>query len=128
MHIALIGGSYMYWHYVLAWKSIWAIWKNIAWFLTHFFSLRLLTRTFFTPWKRMQEERKRGFSAADFFSSILVNTILRLVGMAARAAVLLVGLVALIVHAVIGIVVFAAWLFVPFVLLAGFIKGVLMIF
>lgn len=122
MQILSLISHYVFWHYSQALADIFAIWKNFAWFLYHFFSIPLLFKTFFLPWKHLNEGYHKGFNIGVFFSSLVVNTLMRFVGMIARAVTITAGVVSLSLHTLAGAVVVVLWLFLPLavVLLAVF--------
>lgn len=108
--------EYFVWHYGRALRQGFIIWKNIFWFLTHFFSLSLLLKTLFQPWKRMREYRGQGFDIGRFFETLAVNTITRLVGFAMRTAVIFIGLASLIAETVTATAALIIWLLSPFLI------------
>ncbi len=97
------------------------IWSNAIWFLWHFFSIPLLARTFFTPFQRIQDAPVKGFDPEAFFESIIVNILMRVVGMFVRICVLVVGFSLLLVSIIFGSLFFIAWLAAP--LLSVFMFG-----
>lgn len=99
---------YIIWHYTGALKDFWRFFFTILWFLYHFFSLPILVRTFFAPWRRLKEHT-RGHPLEDF----IANTALRLVGIVMRSATIVAGVVALILAVVLLIAAFFVWLSLP---------------
>lgn len=61
----------------------------------------------------MSEHYEGGFDLANFFSSFVVNSIMRIVGFATRSLVLLIGLFAYILTSLFFLGVFAIWLLAP---------------
>ncbi|MDZ7726431.1 MAG: hypothetical protein U5L75_02525 [Candidatus Campbellbacteria bacterium] len=114
--------QYVSWHYSRGVHDIVVLWSNFIWFLSHFFSIPLLASTLFSPWKRLHEEPKDGFDLEDFFSAILVNIMMRLVGFFMRLTMIAVGL-AVLALALLGLIIdLAFWLLWPAVI------GVLLFF
>lgn len=105
---------YLVWHYTQALHDLFSLIADGFRFIIHFFSIRLLTRTFFAPWRRLHEEAPKGIAhVADFLAAKTVNTIMRCVGILVRASVLLMGLATLASFLCLSIVLFFCWLFLP---------------
>jgi hypothetical protein len=117
--------NYIVWHYTKAFHNVWGIWANFLWFVYHFFSLPILARTFFDPWQRMGEEYKKGFDPKEFFSTLVVNTLMRIVGVFMRFFVMVIGLVSLGAVFFLGIVSFVVWAALPVLILFFLAKGAL---
>lgn len=119
-----IAYQYFVWHYSRAFVDLARVWMNIFLFLNDFFSIGLLLRTLFSPWQRMQEQRKKGVDIENFLAVLLVNTIMRLVGFFVRSAVIVVGVAVIACWCVLGIAGLFAWIFVPAGLILLFSVGV----
>jgi hypothetical protein len=118
--------DYAKWHYKDSLKAFWGNVSNFLGFLVHFFSIALLFRTIFTPWRRMSESYTSGFDPGNFFSTLLVNGILRILGFIIRAFVLVVGLFLIVLFSVVSAFLFILWFAAPlvgvFLLSAGLLK------
>ena len=84
--------EYLTWQYSEGIREYMRAWQNIHWFLWRVFSVTLLLRTFFAPFRRTGEFYGRGFDPAVMAQTFLVNLITRLVGMMARSMLLIVAL------------------------------------
>lgn len=62
-------------------KQGFIIWKNLLWFFAQFFSLVLLSKTLFQPFKRLRDE------------SFIVNVIMRVAGFLLRSFVIILGII-----------------------------------
>lgn len=106
--------KYFCWHYTLAFIDIFFIWRNITVFIYHFFSIPVLMRTFFAPWKRIYADREtRGFDLADLVATFFINFIMRVFGSIMRSAVIVVGMFTLSIVIIAGLVFFLLWILVP---------------
>ena len=114
---------YFRWHYGRAFSDIVRIWTNFIWFIWNFFSIGLLLRTFFSPFKRMDEERKKGLYVQNIIDTVIVNTLMRIVGALFRMVVIFFGLIALVAVLVGGVLFFAVWLVFPALLVVALIAG-----
>ncbi len=105
--------DYLSWHYTRAFRDIGSVWLNFMWFILHFFSIPLLLRTLFSPWRRVSAGHKKG-DLEDYAQAIAFNLMSRLVGFLVRIVLVVVGLIALTLL-ILGFVVFLiAWSFLPF--------------
>ena len=120
--------NYILWHYSRSFVDLSRIWMNFLWFFYHFFSIPDLFRTWFLPWKRLQEPYKKGLDVGAFFSTLIVNILMRIVGFFARTVILLFGVLFITMTALLGAAVFLAWLLLPVVSIASFLGGLFLLF
>ncbi|OGG65459.1 hypothetical protein A3I99_04485 [Candidatus Kaiserbacteria bacterium RIFCSPLOWO2_02_FULL_45_11b] len=119
---------YLLWHYTKAFGEIAHISKNFFWFTIHFFSLPQLIRSFFSPWKRMTEERGDTFNFEDLAGFVIINILSRLVGMMLRTSIIILGFIALLVVLICTIVTYVFWVMAPAALLVCLILGITLLF
>lgn len=93
------------------------------WFLYHFFSISILTKTFFSKFERLGEGYKKGIYLQHNISTFLINTMMRFVGMGVRFVVITVGLISLLCMAVLGFVALVVWLLFPLLLFFSVATG-----
>lgn len=108
---------YLRWHYSTALVDMFRIDRNIFWFLWHFFSVPDTLRTFFSPWQRMGERYKKGLDIESFASTLITNTIMRVVGILMRTILLFSALIFFIISSIVIAITFFIWFFLPFILL-----------
>ncbi len=125
--IALIQ-SYFFWHYTHALQELLQNIKNFLKFLYHFFSIGILFKTFFAPWRSLGEPYPRGFKPVESISILLNNLSLRMIGIALRTTVILIGLLALFLSAVVSVAFFIIWLIAPALILFMLSAGGRLIF
>lgn len=118
---------YLIWHYSRAYFEFFRIWMNLLWFVFHFFSIKQLAFTLFSPWKRITEERTKAWDFEEFAGAILINLISRIIGAIVRTMVLITGLISVVLLLVGGVLVYIIWLLAPVVLLTLIIMGVIYI-
>jgi hypothetical protein len=116
--------DYFRWHYGRAFGELFHVWLNFLWFIIHFFSMPQLGRSLFSPWKRMTEERKTGFSFEGLAAYVIVNLLSRLVGFLMRGSVILAGMIVLMVTIFGGLITFLFWLAAPIVIVVFLGLGV----
>lgn len=121
--------NYIIWHYTQAVADLWHLAGNFIWFLYHFFSMRLLTRTLFSKWRRLGESSpQQGFHPGKWLGALFVNFIMRIVGFGARFSLLLMGTLAIVTAIAGAALAFVVWFFIPVILIGIFILGSELIF
>lgn len=129
MSILRLIGNYFLWHYGYAFIGMFRIWSNFFWFFYHFFSIPVLIRTLFSPWKKMREERESaGFSIQGIFSILVVNTIMRIIGFLFRVVLIAIGIISIIFVFFAGVIVFIVWILAPVLMLLSFVSGIIFLF
>ncbi len=117
---------YLLWHYTTAWADLARLYSNFAWFLFHFFSIPILLRTLLSPWKRLHESRKGGEGGA--LGAFLLNSITRIVGAVIRLITIAAGVFSLALLTVFFVAFLFAWLFMPLIIFALALSGVVGLF
>jgi len=117
MHFLYLISSYTKWHYTEGFKDLSRNWKSFILFILHFFSLGFLFRTWLAPFGRLNEEYKKGFNAEVFFETLVVNTLMRIVGFVLRTIVIAACLLVLFLAIVFAPVALVLWVFMPFIIL-----------
>jgi hypothetical protein len=112
---------YVKWHYSQGLREIFQVVGNFLWFVSHFFSFKLLAKTLFTPWKRMGEIYNGGFDLGAFASTFVVNSLMRVVGFATRSVVLIVGFASYLFVLVFSFFILLIWVLAPVVLIGSLI-------
>lgn len=115
---------YAKWHYTEGFQDLSRNWKSFIFFVLHFFSIGFLFKTWFAPFSRLNEEYKKGFNPEDFFETLAVNTLMRLVGFILRTIIIAAGLSVLLLVALIGPLALVLWALSPIIFLVLFILGV----
>lgn len=122
--------SFHYWrfHYSHALLAGLSLWKNMVWFVFNFFSVSLLVRTLFEPWRRLAEDYAPGFNLSNWATAFLVNIIMRVVGVILRLAMIVAGLVATGGVVLVGFVSIVIWILLPAILALLLLTGLYLIF
>ena len=112
--------EYTRWHYSSALLSYVRVLKNFWWFTVAYFSMPLLFKTLFVPYKRMTETSDR--TICSWLEARVINTLSRFVGLCVRIILLSTGFVALCLLTIGGIVGYSLWIMAPFLtaILAAF--------
>lgn len=110
--------KYVTWHYTRGLRDCSVLTIGFLRGIAHFFSLITLLKTLFVPWRKLTETYRGGFDPESFFSSLVVNTLMRLVGFFVRSIVIVIGVIALIAAFFVGVALILLWLALPFIVLA----------
>ena len=116
--------AYVKWHYGRGLKELFKVAGNFLWFVTNFFSFKLLLKTLFAPWKRLGEHYEGGLDLSALASTLIINGIMRTVGFITKTVVLLVGLVSYILVLIFSIFIFIIWVLAPVILLGSLILSI----
>jgi len=127
MNFLLIIPYYLSWHYSQGLLDYFRIWKNLIWFLWNFFSIKILIRTFFTPFERLQEKYTGGLDMESLAASIIVTTLMRVVGMLARTVIIIFGLITLTTFTLAGFIGIFIWLLLPMIILGLIVVSIIAI-
>lgn len=106
----LVAAFFKWWYgagWKLAWQSVGKRLQSIA----HVFSVRLLVRTLFSPWRRVVAERSRGFDGA--MHAAIDNAVGRFIGFSVRCIVLITAGITMVAIGLVGGVVLVAWPLMP---------------
>ena len=123
MRFSLIFLNYVAWHYSEGIANAFTNLKNLVSFVYDFFSINNLARTLFAPWRKLGEPYPNRFDLPAFFTALIINTLMRIVGFLIRASVLITGLILFTLSLVLAILAFALWLLLPLVLFVLLVYG-----
>jgi hypothetical protein len=115
---------YLTWHYSRAFLEIFHVWLNLMWFVVHFFSIPLLLRSLFSPWKRISEGRGDKWSLEDLAGYLVIGLVSRIIGFVLRLSIIVVGLISLFIVVFGGFAVYVFWLAAPLVIIGLLASGI----
>lgn len=98
-------------------KGIFKGWGNYLRYNLNYFSVPLLLKTLFAPWRRYQWYAGRGFDIKGWMEARISNLISRTLGAIMRTALILIGLLAEILIIFIGAAVIIGWFILPLFLI-----------
>lgn len=117
------------WHFMEMPKEIVLVWKNILLFNLNFFSVSLLLKTFFSPWRRYgMGYTGRGFNPGKYIETFFSNLIFRLFGALIRSFLILTGIIIEAFIFALGLVLTVAWVLLPVIIIGGFFFGLKVLF
>lgn len=117
MKFFMIGPYYLYWHYTRGFTELSRNLYNFIVFEFHFFSVKDLLLTLFSPFQRLKENY--GSSIMDFeniAASFVTNVVMRIVGLCIRSVILLVAFIVILCTCVIAPILVLIWSVLPLVL------------
>ena len=109
-------------------RSILKIWRNFLLFNLNFFSIPLLLKSFFSPWKKYKWFYPRGFDIGKYFEVLISNLISRILGAIMRSFLIAIGLLIELFYFVFGFLIFFGWLDLPVFLIIGLYYGFTILF
>jgi len=116
--------QYLCWQFLDMPRNLLKAWGNFLKFNLNYFSIPLLLKTFFSPWRRYSWSYGRGFDLGRFFEVFFSNLISRILGALMRVFLIIFGVIAEVFIFIIGIIIFLGWIILPFLLIGGFILGI----
>ena len=119
---------YFKWHYVDAARDILKGWGNILWFEFNYFSVWLLLRTLFSPWRRITWDYGRGFDIGRFLFTFASNLVSRILGAFVRIWLVCAGIAGGLVLLFLGSIFFLFWLVLPGLIILAFLYGIFLLF
>jgi hypothetical protein len=123
-----IFSQWLSWQFFEAPKGIISAWKNFLKFNLNYFSVGLLFKTLFSPWRRIQASYGKGFDFGRYLSAFASNMIFRLLGALVRSFLIVAALFIEALILIVGAVAVLGWFILPLLFIAGFIFGVYVIF
>jgi hypothetical protein len=127
MKIISILFGYLQWHYSKAIFSLTKIWGNFLYFIFELFSIKLLLKNFFSPWKRMSDNYPKNFDLKIYFFTFITNFIVRVIGIIMRTFLLIIGLLSYILLLILYPIILIIWLVSPFLIIGLIYKGLTLI-
>jgi hypothetical protein len=102
-------------------KFLLQVWQNYIMFAANFFSVPLLLKTFFSPWRRYNWKYPKGFNLAEIFNTLISNIISRILGAIMRIVLIIVGIFLQVFVVITGIIIIVGWILIPLITIAGFL-------
>ena len=115
------------WYYGEAVKDVLTGWRNYIIFSLNYFSIPLLLRTLFSPWRRDITKKPRGLDFQKLFEYIAFNSISRGLGFLVRFFTIIAGIIFSLVVVISGFVFFVIWLILPFAIAGLLILAIILL-
>jgi len=120
--------NYFFWHYTDGTREYLEIWRNYLRFFWRFFSVKLLLKTLFWPWRRDVTRHGRGFDPQEFLQVAAFNLISRFMGALVKLVTVAFCFLTELLIFILGLIFFGVWLLLPVVVLAFLLLGVRSLF
>ena len=108
--------SWISWHFFEVPKFLLVVWENYIVFGLNYFSVPLLLRTLFSPWRRYKWRYPKSFDVAGYFGTFISNVFSRMIGMVCRILFIVVGIMVQIGIVILGALAILFWVFLPLIL------------
>lgn len=125
MRFLAISLHYLSWHYSRAILEFSHIYKDILVFIFNFFSISILLRSYFAPWRRMGEDYEKNIidDLEDVASVFVVNLLMRIVGIVMRTLIIVFGVLFVLLVALLYPVLLIFWLALPLIIIILILLG-----
>jgi membrane-bound ClpP family serine protease len=92
--------------------------RNFIWFFFEFFSITLLIKTFFVPFNRLEDNRKKknAIDLEAMAERLVVNVLMRIVGALLRLVLITLGIIFILTTIMTGVCFTILWLLAPLML------------
>lgn len=112
------------WQFLDVPKGILKAWRNFLVFNLNYFSVHILLKTYFSYWRRYSSPYGGTFEFWKNLETFIFNTMSRIMGALLRTFFIIFGIVTEVLIFIIGLMVFIAWLLLPFLLLISLFFGI----
>lgn len=102
-------------------KFLLLVWKNFLMFASNYFSVPLLLKTLFAPWKKYNWVYPKNFDIQQILETFISNIFSRIIGAVMRTVLILMGIIFQILVLTVGLIIFVFWILVPFIIIFGVI-------
>jgi len=115
--------QWLSWQFFDVPKNILIAWANFLKFNLNYFSIPLLLKTLFSPWRRYALSYGKGFDIGRYFETLFSNLLFRILGAVMRSFLIIIGLLVEIFIIFAGFMIFLGWLILPILLIFGLYHG-----
>lgn len=112
--------EWFFWYFYEMPKFLLEVWKNYFLFGLNYFSVLILLKSLFAPWRRYRWIYPKGINVVEFFNTLISNIVSRILGFLMRIILILAGISFQIFVIFAGLVIFLSWVLIPLIAIAGF--------
>lgn len=114
---------FLAWHYGAGLRAVAQRARVRVFAVLNFFSVAEHARTLVSPWRRIAETYGSGFDPLVFVQVFIGNVFSRVIGLAVRSAVILLGIAGATLAALFGAAAVVFWILLPALIPSGFLLG-----
>ena len=118
--------QYLKWQFFEQPKKIIQAWENFLSFDLYYFSIPILLKTLFAPWRRYSWSYGRGFNPSRYLQVFISNTFSRILGFTFRLLLIIIGIFTEIFIMLAGGLILIAWLVLPFAIIYLLALGIIL--
>lgn len=107
--------NFFSWWYTKGWFSFGKKVIDRIGYLIQVFSIPILLKTLFAPWKRITTNP--GKSIAEKLRALLDNLVSRIIGFLTRTIVIITSIIIILITAIVGLILFIIWPLLPFTII-----------
>lgn len=113
--------AWVLWHFNEMPRFLFGIWNDYILFASNYFSLPILLKSLFAPWRRYKWNYPKGFNIVEFFNTLISNIFSRFLGALVRVVLISIGILFQIFVLLIGIAVILFWILLPVIIIVSFL-------
>jgi len=107
------------WHLIDVPKFLISVWKNYIVFALNYFSLPVLIKSLFSPWRKYRWKYPKIIDVGEFASAFISNVFSRFIGALVRLVLIIVGAIFQIFVILVGLVAILTWIILIPLVIAG---------
>jgi len=116
--------QWLVWQFFEMPRNILKGWRNFLKFYLNYFSIPLLIKTLFSPWRQYRWSYGRGLDIGRYLGAFFSNLIFRTLGAIFRLFLILIGIFVESLIIIGGAIVFVGWFVLPVLILWGLLFGI----
>ena len=113
--------EWLSWQFYEMPRFLFGVWKNYILFTANYFSILILLKSLFAPWRKYRWNYPKWFQVGEFLSTLISNAFSRLLGALVRIVLIVAGILFQISVIFIGLLVLLLWVLIPFIIIGGLI-------
>lgn len=111
--------EWLIWHFYDMPKFLLGVWRNYIMFALNYFSIPILLKSLFAPWRRYRWKYPKIVEIGEFLNTLVSNTFSRFLGAIMRVILIIVGIIFLIFVIFVGLIAIIFWILIPFFIILG---------
>lgn len=113
--------SWLLWQFYEVPDFLIKVWQNYLLFGLNYFSILLLLKTIFSPWRGYNWKYPKALDVKEIFSTFISNVFSRVLGFVMRVVLIISGILVEIFIVFAGGALILFWILIPFIIIGGFL-------